>query len=223
MSDIYFLSHMLGRLTFSLALFAAVPGASSFQQLAGLLLLGSLLVRLQGDSWRPLVRAGKLLPWLLIPIIVMHMLFTPGRMLWPAAGIPVSAEGLREGAWLALRLATLFVAAMGMSRALTHQEWLYAAARIPGIGKKLAVYLRLAGPLHETVMREIRGRGLRPLNRLPQTLAGLFHDVWQVAGETAGKVWSEWERFPELRENRYSVVGGAMVAAGGVMLLYSAW
>ena len=223
MRKLYFSAHVPVRFLFSLALLLAVAGATTWAELCALLVLAMLVVRMQYGSRSVLLRAGRLLLWLVIPIIILHSIYTPGRLLWPESGVPVSREGVLAGCWLALRLAALFGAAMALSRALTHREWLNRAAGMPLIGRHLAIYIRLAGPLRALVMRQLGACRIRPLTRLPETVAALIAGIWIGAGEMAGDVWREWEHSAEAEKARPAKRGIAVSVVCGLLILHSTW
>jgi len=103
--------------------------------------LAAMIVWHAAGSLAPLTAALRLLRWLVLPILLLHMFLTPGMMI--VTGVPVSWEGLEQGLWLSLHLVEMFFAAMAMSRLLLWREWLQWLASWPRVGGGLATDARL--------------------------------------------------------------------------------
>ncbi|MDX8392668.1 MAG: hypothetical protein R8K53_08925 [Mariprofundaceae bacterium] len=220
---LYMRIHPLGRFCFSFFLFVAVLMMSKLWMGAGFLALSVLLVRVFNESWMPLWRALRLLMWLLMPILLLHLFFTPGRLLWPDSGLPFSHEGLNQGLWLVFRLCALFFAAMALSRSLNIAEWAYYSLRLPLIGSHLLPFVQLASPLRKMVGEQLKKQQIRPLKRLPLMLAALFEDVWRGAEVQADRVWEEWAQMPDDTVNG-AVFPAVLLALCGIgMIFMSGW
>ncbi len=214
--------HALGRFCFACLLFIAVLMVNKLWAGLVLLILAVLLVRLLSESWLPLWRALRLLLWLLIPIILLHLMFTPGRLLWPDSVFPFSREGLDQGLWLAFRLCALFFAAMGLSRSLNIAEWTYYSIRLPLIGERMLPFVQLAAPMRQMVSDHLKEKKIRPLNRMPMMLAALFEDVWHGAEEQADRVWKQWRHMPVHAVHAGGVFSAILLSLCGVALLFVA-
>ncbi|MDQ6988123.1 MAG: hypothetical protein Q9M25_10005 [Mariprofundaceae bacterium] len=212
--------HPLGRFCFAIFLFVAVLMVNKLWSGVVLLLLAVLLVRLFSASWMPLWRALRLLLWLLIPIILLHLMFTPGRLLWPDSMLPFSREGMDQGLWLAFRLCALFFAAMALSRSLNNEEWTYYSVRLPLIGKQVLPYIQLAAPMRQMVGDCLKHRKIRPLKHLPTMLVALFEAVWRGAEVQADKVWDQWGLMPQHVVPRSGVFSAVLLALCGIGLLF---
>jgi len=220
MLQFYMRIHPLGRFCFAFFLFVAVLMVNKLSPGLVLLALAVLLVRLFSASWMPLWRALRLLLWLLIPIVLLHLMFTPGRLLWPDSMLPFSREGLDQGLWLAFRLCVLFFAAMALSRSLNIAEWHYYSLRLPLIGKRMLPYMQLAAPMRQMVGDYLKQQKIRPLKGLPTMLATLFENVWHGAEAQADKVWNQWGLMPQHVVPRSGVFSAVLLALCGIGLLY---
>jgi len=212
--------HPLGRFFFSLSLFAAVLMMNKAWAGAGLLFLAMLLIRLTSASWLPLWRALRLLLWLLIPIILLHLMFTPGRLLWPDSVLSFSREGLDQGLWLALHLCALFFAAMALSRSLKIEEWGYYSIRLPLIGKQMLPFVQLAAPMRQMVSEHLKQQKIRPFRHLPTMLVTLFEAVWHGAQAQADLVWKQWGQEPQHAISNGGVFSAMLLALCGIGLLF---
>jgi len=223
-------AHPLGRLCFALGLFAAILLMNRDIPLM-LATLGStiLLLYLVCASWQPLWRAAKLLLWLLVPIFLLHLLFTPGQLLWPGSEIPFTREGLNEGLWLALRLCTLFYAAMLLSRSLRREEWAFYCLRLPYIGVHLLPYIKLSTPIRALVsqcMAEAKQElgesgGLRNVSRTLQVLATVISSVWQGTAMEAKSVWQAWDESLPVKQVQGGVISAFFLMLGGLFMPFA--
>jgi hypothetical protein len=220
-------AHPLGRLCFALGLFAAVllmPKDISLMLAA--LCINILLLYLVCAAWQPLLRAAKLLMWLLVPIFLLHLLFTPGQLLWPGSGVPFTREGLLEGVWLALRLCALFYAAMLLSRSLRREEWVFYCLRLPVFGVHLLPYIKLSSPIRALVSRCMaeakqqlsESGGLRNVSRALQVLAGLVVRVWRGTAMEAKSVWQAWDENIPVKREQGGIVSALFLILGGLSM-----
>ena len=220
-------AHPLGRLCFALGLFAAVLLMNRGIPVMLAALAGNiLLLYLVCASWQPLLRAAKLLLWLLVPIFLLHLLFTPGQLLWPGSGIPFTREGLHEGLWLALRLCALFYAAMLLSRSLRREEWAFYCLRLPYIGAHLLPYMKLSSPIRTLVSRCMaeakqqlyESGGLRNVSRALQVLTTLIVSVWQGTAMEAKSVWQAWDESVPVRQVQGGIISAFFLMLGGLLM-----
>jgi len=215
--------HPLGRFSFAISLFAATILTQHAWVLICLLIILVGQIRLFTGVWRPLWHAFRLLLWLIIPIFLLHLVFTPGRVIWPGSGLPFSYEGVNQASWLALHLCALFAAAMGLSRSLSLSEWTYYVARMPLIGARLLPFVTLALPMQKMVGESIQHQHRKPhtLKEMPNTLAGLFADVWQGADVLADRIWECWQAPSYQRPNSGYALGVVMGVSGLFVLFIS--
>lgn len=197
-----------------------------------LALTGSvLLLRRVCATWKPLLRAARLLLWLLVPILLLHLLFTPGQLLWPGSIFPFTREGLHAGLWLGLHLCTLFYAAMLLSRSLSQEEWAWYCMQLPRFGPRLLPYVKLAAPLRALVgrgMAEARqqlhlSKGIRELPRLLHVLTGLIARVWHDTEAEAEAVWRNWEELPVPGTVHGHLLPALFVALCGLLIPVAVW
>jgi len=225
-------AHPLGRLCFGLGLFVAVLLISRDIPTLLAALGGSvLLLRCKYATWRPLFRAARLLLWLLIPIFLLHLLFTPGQLIWPGSAIPFSWEGLLEGIWLALHLCTLFYAAMLLSGSLSREEWALYCLRLPLIGSHLLPYVKLATPIRALASRgladakrQLHAAGaLRDIPRVLYALTSLIAEVWHGSAAGAEEVWQRWDENSDSQPAYARSIPGMLLAVCGLLMPLAVW
>jgi hypothetical protein len=164
------------------------------------LLISVSLLIVMTSGGRLLKESIRLLCWLVIPILVLHALFTPGELLVKGAAIPVSIEGIRLGGWFAFHLVAIFLSALVFSRLLSKEEWISFMLRMPGWGERLVPYaLLLQSGLKksgEIVRREYAswyscGKKLR---QLPIHITTALTDTLNENRKDASELWHDWDR-----------------------------
>lgn len=222
--------HPLGRMLFAASLLVALIGMRGQIPLLLCLLTGSaLLVRWLSASWLPVLRAARLLLWLVVPVLLLHLIFTPGALLWPGSPVPFTREGLQQGVWLALRLCAMFYVAMLLSRSLSREEWTYYCLRLPLVGPRLLTYVKLSPAMRSLASRSLGeakvnlNAGWRSAPDIPAELGELVSRVWQGALVEATGVWQQWEHEEAPRMPRGSKVAGALLAVSGLLIAYLVW
>jgi hypothetical protein len=224
--------HPLGRFCFSLGLFAAVLLMNRDFPVLLFFLVGSLLLlRWLCSTWQPLLRAARLLLWLLVPILLLHLLFTPGQLLWPGSIVPFTREGLYAGVWLGLHLCTLFYAAMLLSRSLSQEEWVWYCLQLPRIGPRLLPYVKLSAPLRALVgrgMAEARqqlylSKGIRELPRLLHVITGLIARIWHDTEKEAEAVWRNWDELVVPGTVHSGLLPALLLALCGLLMPVAVW
>lgn len=217
----------VGRLGFVAGLFVSALLLHHIPAAIVELLLVWAMLRLLTGSYAIHLQAWRLLRWLIVPIFILHLLFTPGTLVFPGSGIPLSVEGVNEALWLSLRLALLFYAALLLSRALSVREWIGFISAIPVIGPRMRSYLYLFIPMYHAMseltrryrdMWLLRGRK-RALGVL---LAAMLQEVMGVGRQLAENLWLRWDG--DVRRFDMSVDGRAVACIGaGGLCVALAW
>jgi len=218
--------HPLGRLFFGLGFFATALVAHDIVFAAVGVGLSLIPLRMVNGSWIPVFRAIRLLLWLVLPICILHLLLTPGALIWPGSSLPFTWEGLNRAIWLSTRLFFLFFSAMLLSRSLSMEEWQMQIYRIPAVGHRLYPYLQLFQPMQKTTAKlarkhwhESRSRGLASV---PEMIAGLLEDVLRSGHEQAKLVWEGWKG--ELPSSDLKFDGYALaLMVLGISLPFAVW
>ena len=189
----------LGRLIFGICILASAIMVRDAWPALMLLLATIPVVRLMAGTWEPCRNAWRVLRWLLIPIVLLHLVFTPGTIIFPQIGGP-SYEALHLVAWLSLRLSLIFMAAMVFSRMLSIDEWAELLLAMPYAGPRLYPYLRLMFPMRASMERIIRTyrqqwcmrRQGVSVNDLANLLGGVFVNVMAWSERQGMMLWLRW-------------------------------
>ncbi|MDQ6959258.1 MAG: hypothetical protein Q9M24_09140 [Mariprofundaceae bacterium] len=222
----YVTIHPLGRLFFGMGGFAAALVAHGVVFAATGTGLSLILLRMVNRSWTPVFRAVRLLLWLILPICLLHLLLTPGALIWPGSGLPLTWEGVDRAVWLSTRLFFLFFSAMLLSRLLSLEEWQAQLCRIPVVGCRLYPYLQLFQPMQKITAelarkhwRESRSRGI---TSMPEMIVCLLEDVLRSGHDQAKLVWEGWKG--ELPSCDLKFDGRALaLMVLGISLPFGAW
>lgn len=161
-----------------------------------LLAITLLLLLLLGTPVTALGRALKVLAFLVLPILILHMWLTPGRVVLSLGRLgDISAEGLARGGWLSLHLVLMYFSAMLFSRLVSLPEWMVLTAKCGGRG--LQPYLMLLLPLVRQVRwrtqllaRQWRRRGT--WRELALTLSAVMDQCMAVSRQQADALWLRW-------------------------------
>jgi len=225
-------AHPLGRLCFGLGFFVAVLLISrDTPTLLTFLGTSVLLLRCKYRTWQPLFRAARLLLWLLAPIFLLHLIFTPGQLIWPGSDMPFSREGLLEGVWLALRLSTLFYAAMLLSGSLSREEWALYCLRLPLVGPRLLPYVKLAIPIRALASRALAeakrqlhvAGGLRDTPRVLYAFTSLIAEVWHGSAAEAETIWQCWDESTDPPPAHARIMPGMLLVLCGLLMPFAVW
>ncbi|MDQ6954436.1 MAG: hypothetical protein Q9M20_03230 [Mariprofundaceae bacterium] len=166
----------------------------------------SLTLVLQGDrkkAWQHWVRSWRILRWLLIPIIVLHGLFTPGEIIWVNFTVPISYEGLSLGLHLSLQLSEMFVGALLLGYLLPMKVWLEVMTLNPIIKRYLSPYVSPYIRLMPIMIRGVRVlvrrtyfswyKETNKLSLFPLYIKTLLDDVSKYSHRRALYVWNSWD------------------------------
>ena len=126
-------------------LFSSITAANYPQALITLGFSFLTMVALNRISllWRML----RYLRWLLLPIILLHLCFTPGMLLAPSLPWSPSQEGLDAALWQSLRLINWFLSGWLLAYLLSQREWQQLLGRLPRIGYHWAAIFSALPPL----------------------------------------------------------------------------
>lgn len=184
-------SHAPARLFVGLAFLGTALAVSTVAHALALLAAILVMLPLVGLPGRNMLRAIKVLAFLMLPILVLHMWLTPGRI-WLAG---ISVEGLERGGWLSLHLVLMYFAAMLFSRMLTLPEWMALTALCGG--RRLQSHLMLLMPLARQVRwrmqwlgRQWRRRG--GWRQLAPSLAAAMDQCLSISQRQADVLWLRW-------------------------------
>ena len=159
--------------------------------------LAAVMLRLLSADWQLCWRVLRLLRWFMVPILVLHALFTPGRLLLPGMVPLLSMEGLMQGLWLSVHLMSIYATALLMFRLLSRREWLTLLAQWPWGGEVLAMRLWMVLAMQGHIFALLAG--LREQFHLrhdwrksAQLLINAFRQSLQTATDQAGLLWLRW-------------------------------
>lgn len=162
-----------------------------------LLLLSVALICILDGHTVTTIRLIRLLRWFVVPIILLHALFTPGQLLWPDFFITISREGLIQGLKLTLHLSAIFFVAMLMFHLLKRAEWLRYLLALPYIGERMAIYVWMMSSMkmnNSVLLGDLRLQfSLRKdMKRIPLLLLAAFRQSLNDASEQACVLWLRW-------------------------------
>jgi hypothetical protein len=200
------------------------------------LLISVLFLVVMTSGGRLLKESFRLLCWLVIPILLLHALFTPGELLMKGMAVPVSIEGIQLGGWFAFHLITIFLSALVFSRLLSKDEWISFILRIPGWGERLVPYvLLLESGLkknREIVRREYNNWCScgKKLKQLPIHITTALTDTLNENGKNASELWHNWDRHVlsisgsslSVKQAKPMLTAAAVIAVAVVWMIYLA-
>jgi len=232
-SAFLFECHPISRFLAGGGLIAMAIGSRSILLSLFLAALAAFLIRFIEGNWLTMLRLSKLLGWFIVPILLLHALFSPGQLLFPGTAVPVTEEGLHLGLLLSTRLAAMFTAAMLMFRMLSQSEWLRAIVAVPLLGKRLLPFIWMIRPMQRQVgfrLRLIqRQYGLRRHWRmLPQVLLSACAQALAAATPVSRTLWLRWPVQVELH-SAYRPAGmgarltGLLLGIIGLTCMMLAW
>ncbi|MDQ6997329.1 MAG: hypothetical protein Q9M17_01275 [Mariprofundus sp.] len=199
-----------------------------------LLILSVVIIRMLDGHTLTIIRLLRLLRWFVVPIIVLHALFTPGQLLWPDFFIAISREGLLHGGILSLHLGTMFFIAMLMFRLLKRFEWIRYMLAIPYIGKRLAMYVWMLSCMKMGNMALLGDLRLqfklrKDIKKMPLLLMAAFRQSLADATEHASALWLRWpdqmlcHTHPS-NQQRTAVLPASLLLAGiGLLAFLCPW
>jgi len=226
MHSSYITIHPLGRLFFGLGFFVAALVVRDVTFAAVGTGLSLILLHMVNGSWTPAFRATRLLLWLILPICILHLLLTPGALIWPGSVVPFTREGVDRALWLSTRLFFLFFSAMLLSRTLSMKEWQIQIYRIPALGRCAYPYLQLFNPMRDMAVslvrkhwRESRSRGI---TAMPEMIVRLLEDMLRSGHAQAKLVWESWKGDLPSCDLKFDGRALALMVLG-ISLPFAAW
>ncbi|MDX8413207.1 MAG: hypothetical protein R8J85_03895 [Mariprofundales bacterium] len=134
------------RLLFGVGLLLSAITASNYTQAVVTLLIATLTT-MALNQLALLWRALRYLRWLLLPVIVLHLTFTPGMLLAPDLPWSPTQEGANAAMWQSLRLINWFLSGWLLAYLLSHQEWQQLFAHLPKVGQSWSALLIALPPM----------------------------------------------------------------------------
>jgi len=196
-SEMFFCSYPVSRLLLGFALLFLSLTTTSIWLCLFLAVISAAMIRLLDGNWTTSLRVLGLLRWFILPILLLHTLFTPGQLLLPGFPIAVSREGLVQGMWLSVHLITIYAMAMLLFRLLSRDEWLRFILLLPGIGERLMVQVlmmvSMKNHMAELLSYLRQQYGLRhDWKKIPLLLMSAFKQALIDASAYAQMLWLRW-------------------------------
>lgn len=215
---------------FGSSLLAAALVTKEFWLALAQLCFALAALRLLAGSWLPVLDAWRVLRWVLVPIVLLHVISTPGTLIAPEllGGKGPSYEGVRTAAWLCLRLSLIFATAMIVCRVLGRDEWVRLLLNVPWLGRRVLPYVRLITPMRVSLQRLLRGYlvtwrarcGRRSMTQLGGVCSGLFAQVMGWSRQQGAVLWMRWGVQQETSfDAGMDAAGWSLVSVGGLWLV----
>lgn len=187
-------AHWSARLCAGLILLLLAIRLQSILASSVMIVLCVLLLWRLDRSWRTVVASARLLRWLVVPILLMHALFTHGELLW--SGLPLTREGVLTGLRLSLHLSAIFVAALVLFRVLHRYQWVRLLAAMPGAARLLP-HFHLLMSMREQMMQRLahlrdQWRLRRRWRELHLLLLAAFVTALRASRLQADMLWLRW-------------------------------
>jgi len=200
---VFFCSHVVARLFmgFGLLLLTIMTTSPALSLL--LAILASVIIRMLDGNWLTSMRLLYLLRWFVIPILLLHMFFTPGQLLFPDWPVGVSREGLMQGIRLSLHLTSMYAMAIMIFRLLGHAEWLRVLMRLPWFGERMMVQALMMMSMKQHMSRLLfylrqQFRLRYDWKKSPLLLMSAFRQALADASTHAQMIWLRWPQQPSM-------------------------
>lgn len=195
--SLFYTLHPISRSLLGLALLSLATATPSPVYGFILILIAALFVRVIENSWSRVVRSIGLLRWFIIPILLLHLLFSPGQLLLPGWPLPFTWEGLQLGLHLSVHLAAIFFAAITLFLCLTRNEWTQALLLMPFSSRAVTTYVIMIAPLRHSVGGLLHSLRLQwnlrsSWQQSPQMLVSAFTAALAVAEVQSQQLWLRW-------------------------------
>jgi hypothetical protein len=194
-------SSPLARLIFGMGLLAMALMNHTVQTSFLLLILLVFVLRFLHGSFVPLIRLFKLLRWFLLPIFIVHALFSPGELLFMGLPIPLTQEGIQQGVLIAIRFGCLFLAAMLLANLLRQQEWFALLAAAPLLNKRICEYMIMLAMMNRRVsdlLRQINRQWMlrKKWTYAPAMLISAMRQSIASGRDQSHATWLRWPADP---------------------------
>ncbi|GAV20701.1 hypothetical protein MMIC_P1674 [Mariprofundus micogutta] len=191
-----------------------------------LISVAALLIRGLDGVWQNLIHMLRLLRWFVLPILLLHLLFSHGELIFPGSGLPFTWQGIGQGLWLSIHLVCIFIVAMLMFRALNISEWNRLLLSLPLVGKYLPVYLMMLTPMRQQihiVLNQLKQQWMlrRDWSKLPLLLLTSFRLALSCSRDQAACLWLRWPqtRYELAMYNKHSVSAPHRLAMNAIFLM----
>ncbi len=235
LASIFYSAHLMPRLLLGLSLLTLATLAVEIA--LGLLLssIAIILIYFVEQSWRRVVRILKLLRWCIVPILLLHILFSSGQYLFPGMPIPLTREGLMRGLQLSIHLSSIFFSASFLFLCLRQHEWFKFILALPFIHHEKSVsYMLTMMPMRNSVKAVVDGfqqqwHLRKHWKDVPLLLVSIFRSTLAAASDQAEQLWLRWpssSQFSDrvVRGKRFEIVMANMLCVGaGLLGLILAW
>lgn len=196
--QMFFHADMLPRLSLAAAMMLLALSSNTIFSVLLLILLAVALLRFLDGGWGRIQRLVLLLRWFVIPILLLHAFLSSGQLIFPAVpSLSLTWEGLAQGLFLSLHLASIFLIAITVFQMLTVQEWQKVFVKLPLIGKELNINLLMLIVMKRNIralLLQLRQQwSLRKSWRhSPQLLVAAFQTTLLIARQQAYLIWIRW-------------------------------
>jgi len=220
-TSLFYTLHPITRVLLALALLMLASTTTSTAYGLIVLLIACLSVRAIDKQWDRVGRSFGLLRWFIIPILLLHLCFSPGQLMLPGWALPFTWEGLQLGLQLSVHLAALFFAAIVMFLALRRSEWIQLLLLLPFFSSSAITYLVMMTPLRSSVgelLQAFRSRWQlrRSWQQLPVMLVSTFSTALALAEVQSQQLWLRW---PSSADSQFHATSQAAASSLIVNLL----
>jgi len=228
---LFYTIHPLSRFLLGLAILSLATATSAISYGVLLVLLSALFLRLVDADWSRVIRTLGLLRWFVIPILILHACFSPGRFIFPGVPLSLTWEGVTQGLYLSVHLAAIFFAATALFLCLNRREWFKAILNLPLINRELAVYVVMIAPLRGSVgcmLQLLRQKWQlrKGWIEFPLILVSAFRSTLAVSAEHSRQLWLRWPVHPlldDLLPASSSLIVNLLCATVGGLGVVMAW
>jgi len=159
------------------------------------------LLRLLHGNFAPLIRLFMLLRWFLLPILIIHGLFSPGELLIKNFPFPITWEGVWQGVWIGVHFTALFLAAMLLANLLRQREWLALLAAVPLLNKHICEYMIMLAMMNRRISDLLGQTNRQWLLRkkwsyAPAMLIGAMRQSIAAGRDQSHVAWLRWPANP---------------------------
>jgi len=205
-------SHPFSRFVLAVAAIVIVFAGNKPVALAATL----MLVAWVDGTWLNIRRAMSVIKWFVVPIILLHVLFSGGERIWPATGLPLSLDGLRAGTELSLMLAIFYLVAMFISRLWRQNEVFALAEGLPLVGSLMYPFLVSLFAVRSAVRNDLEQFRQQFLLRRQWRHAGvllttILHRMFSLSTACSRVVWLRWPEKPVTTARSWHLASNVLV------------